>query len=74
MNHNGVTAEQFGDTHRHRNGHGHALLTFPLPHLGNKHGQRPFVLTTFVFFTLFPVTLLWRIISSGWRWPLRFGD
>jgi len=58
MNHNGVTAEQFGTliaiemiT---------AMLCYiPVAHLADKHGQRPFVLATFVFFTLFPVTLLW---------------
>lgn len=58
MNHGGVTAEQFG------------VLTaiemiiamvcyIPVAHLADKHGQRPFVLATFVFFTLFPVALLW---------------
>jgi MFS family permease len=58
MNHGGVSAEQFG------------LLTtiemvtamvcyIPVAHLADKHGQRPFVLATFVFFTLFPVSLLW---------------
>ncbi len=58
MNHNSVTAEQFGTliaiemiT---------AMLCYiPVAHLADKHGQRPFVLATFVFFTLFPVTLLW---------------
>src|SRR5207244_13159481 len=58
MNHGGVTAQQFG------------LLTaiemvtamlcyIPVAHLADKHGQRPFVLATFVFFTLFPLSLLW---------------
>jgi MFS family permease len=58
MNHGRVSAGQFG------------LLTaiemvtamvcyIPVAHLADKHGQRPFVLATFVFFTLFPVTLLW---------------
>jgi MFS family permease len=58
MNHAGVTAEQFG------------VLTaiemvtamvcyIPVAHLADKHGQRPFVLATFVFFTLFPFLLLW---------------
>ncbi len=37
-----------------------ALLCYiPVAHLADKHGQRPFVLATFVFFTLFPVSLLW---------------
>ena len=58
MNHGGITAEQFGVlvaiemiT---------AMLCYiPVAHLADKHGQRPFVLATFIFFTLFPVTLLW---------------
>lgn len=54
----GVTAQQFG-----------YLITFemvtamfcyiPVAHLADKYGRRPFVLATFVFFTLFPLTLLW---------------
>ncbi len=35
------------------------LCYIPVAHLADKHGQRPFVLATFVFFTLFPVSLLW---------------
>src|SRR5258708_30769199 len=31
----------------------------PVAHLADKYGRRPFVLATFVFFTLFPVTLIW---------------
>ena len=58
MNHGGVSAREFGwlvsiemVT---------AMLCYiPVAHLADKHGQRPFVLVTFVFFTLFPVTLLW---------------
>ena len=57
MNHSGLTAEQFGwlvaiemVT---------AMVCYiPVAHLADKHGQRPFVLATFVFFTLFPLTLL----------------
>jgi MFS family permease len=58
MDSGGVTAQQFG-----------YLVTFemvtamlcyiPVAHLADKYGRRPFVLATFVFFTLFPVTLLW---------------
>ena len=58
MDSGGVTAQQFG-----------YLITFemvtamlcyiPVAHLADKYGRRPFVLITFVFFTLFPVTLLW---------------
>ena len=58
MDSGGVTAQQFG-----------CLIAFemvtamlcyiPVAHLADKYGRRPFVLITFVFFTLFPVTLLW---------------
>ena len=64
MDHGGVTAQQFG-----------YLVTFemvtamfcyiPVAHLADKYGRRPFVLITFVFFTLFPVTLLW---AHDFRW------
>ncbi len=58
MNHGGVSAQQFGllvsiemVT---------AMLCYiPVAHLADKYGRRPFVLATFLFFTLFPVTLLW---------------
>jgi MFS family permease len=58
IDHGGVTAQQFG-----------WLVTFemvtamlcyiPVAYLADKYGRRPFVLATFVFFTLFPVSLLW---------------
>jgi len=64
MDAGGVTAQQFG-----------YLVTFemvtamfcyiPVAHLADKYGRRPFVLITFVFFTLFPVTLLW---AHDFRW------
>lgn len=58
MNHGGLSAKEFGwlvaiemIT---------AMICYiPVAHLADKHGQRPFVLATFVFFTLFPITLLW---------------
>jgi MFS family permease len=58
MNQNGVTAQQFGWLVAIE------MLTaivcyIPVARLADKHGQRPFVLATFVFFTLFPLTLLW---------------
>src|SRR5262249_45537498 len=31
----------------------------PVAHLADKYGRRPFVFITFIFFTLFPVSLLW---------------
>jgi len=64
MNHGGVSARQFG-----------VLVSVemitamvcyvPVAHLADKYGRRPFVLITFVFFTLFPVTLLWAD-NFGW--------
>src|SRR5204863_3682027 len=58
MNYAGVSAQGYG-----------LLVTFemlaamacyiPVAHLADKYGRRPFVLATFIFFTLFPVTLLW---------------
>jgi MFS family permease len=58
MNHGGVSAKEFGwlvsiemVT---------AMLCYiPVAHLADKYGQRPFVLATFIFFTLFPLSLLW---------------
>jgi MFS family permease len=35
------------------------LCYIPVAHLADKHGRRPFVLATFGFFTLFPITLRW---------------
>jgi len=64
MDHGGLTAQQFG-----------YLAVFemvtamfcylPVAHLADKYGRRPFVLITFVFFTLFPVTLLF---AHDFRW------
>jgi MFS family permease len=58
INHGGLTAQQFG-----------YLVAFemvtamicyiPVAHLADKYGRRPFVLATFGFFTLFPLSLLW---------------
>lgn len=57
MNHGGVSAQQYA-----------WLLALemvtamvcyiPVAHLADKYGQRPFVLATFGFFTVFPLTLL----------------
>ena len=35
------------------------LCYIPVAHLADKYGRRPFVLATFVFFTLFPISLIW---------------
>jgi MFS family permease len=64
MNHGGVSAREFG-----------WLVTIemvtamfcyiPVAHLADRHGQRPFVLATFVFFTMFPLTLLMADSFAG---------
>lgn len=64
MNYGGVNAQQFG-----------YLVSFemlaamlcyiPVAHLADKYGRRPFVLITFVFFTLFPVALLF---AHDFKW------
>jgi MFS family permease len=64
MDRGGVTAQQFG-----------YLVAFemitamagyiPVAHLADKHGRRPFVLATFVFFTLFPISLVWATSFGG---------
>ena len=41
------------------------ICYIPVAHLADKYGRRPFVLITFIFFTLFPVTLMWAD-SFGW--------
>jgi MFS family permease len=64
MNNAGVTAEQYGWLVAIE------MITamacyIPVAHLADKHGQRPFVFATFVFFTLFPLSLLWAH-AFGW--------
>ena len=64
MNHAGVTAQQFGVLTAIEMVT--AMLCYiPVAHFADKHGQRPFVLATFVFFTLFPVSLLW---ANNFTW------
>jgi MFS family permease len=79
MDHDGVTAQQFG-----------WLVTcemvtamfcyIPVAHLADKYGRRPFVLITFGFFTLFPVTLLfahdfkWLALAFVVRGLKEFGE
>ncbi len=64
MNHGGVDAEQYGQLVAIEM-IAAVVCYIPVAHLADKHGQRPFVLATFVFFTLFPVSLLWAD-SFGW--------
>ena len=58
MDSGGLTAQQFGYLVAFEMVT--AMLCYiPVAHLADKYGRRPFVLITFVFFTLFPLTLLW---------------
>jgi MFS family permease len=64
MNHAGVSARQYGVLVACEMAA--AMLCYiPVAHLADKHGRRPFVLATFGFFTLFPITLLWAD-TFGW--------
>jgi MFS family permease len=79
MDSGGVTAQQFG-----------YLVAFemitamlcyiPVAHLADKYGRRPFVLITFVFFTLFPVSLIfahnfaWLALTFVVRGLKEFGE
>jgi MFS family permease len=52
----------------------------PVAHLADKHGQRPFVLATFAFFTCFPLVLMfansfeWLIVAFIVRGFKEFGE
>jgi MFS family permease len=69
MNHGKLSAQQFGYlvaiemiT---------AMLCYiPVAHLADKHGRKPFVLVTFIFFTLFPLSLL--VAHTFWLLALAF--
>ena len=64
MNHAGLDAQQFGVLVACEMVT--AMICYiPVAHLADKYGRRPFVMVTFLFFTLFPVTLLWGD-SFGW--------
>jgi MFS family permease len=58
MDSGGVTAQQFGWLVAFEMVT--AMLCYlPVAHLADRYGRRPFVLATFGFFTLFPLSLLW---------------
>lgn len=64
MNHGGANAQEFGVLVAVEMVT--AMLCYiPVAHLADRYGRRPFVLATFVFFTLFPVSLLWAH-NFGW--------
>jgi MFS family permease len=41
------------------------ICYIPVAHFADRYGRRPFVLITFLFFTLFPITLLWATSFAG---------
>lgn len=58
-----------------------AILCFvPVAHVADRHGREPFVIATFIFFTLFPITLLFAhsfpllVIAFVVRGLKEFGD
>jgi MFS family permease len=64
MNYGDVTAQQYGLLVAIEMAT--AMVCYiPVAHWADRYGRRPFVLTTFFFFTLFPLTLLWAR-SFGW--------
>jgi len=79
MDHGGITAQQFGYLVAFEMVT--AMLCYiPVAHLADKYGRRPFVLITFVFFTLFPLTLLfahdfkWLALAFVVRGLKEFGE
>ena len=64
MNHGGLNAQQYGWLVAFEMVT--AMLCYiPVARLADRYGRRPFVLATFVFFTLFPISLLW---ANSFRW------
>jgi MFS family permease len=64
INYGGLTAQQFGYLVAFEMVT--AMLCYiPVAHLADKYGRRPFVLATFIFFTLFPLSLMWAT-NFGW--------
>jgi MFS family permease len=79
IDHGGVSAQQFGYLVALEMVT--AMICYiPVAHLADKHGQRPFVLATFVFFTLFPLSLLgagnfgWLAVAFAVRGLKEFGE
>jgi MFS family permease len=57
MDYGGVTAQQFGWLVTIEMAT-EMLCYIPVAHWADKYGRRPFVVATFVFFTFFPIALL----------------
>src|SRR5205814_10364590 len=64
LNHGGLNPQQYGVLVAIEMAT--AMLCYiPVAHWADKYGRRPFVLITFIFFTLFPVALLW---ADNFHW------
>jgi len=79
MDHGGLTAQQYGYLAVFEMVT--AMLCYiPVAHLADKYGRRPFVLITFVFFTLFPLSLFfahnfaWLALAFVVRGLKEFGE
>lgn len=79
MNHGGLDARQFSWLVAIEMAV--AMVCYiPVAHLADRHGKRPFVLATFVFFTLFPLSLLvahdfaWLAVAFAIRGLKEFGE
>lgn len=64
INRGGVSAQQYGVLVAIEMAT--AMVCYiPVAHLADRYGRRPFVLVTFLFFTLFPLSLLWAGTFRG---------
>jgi MFS family permease len=79
IDNDGLTTQQYGYLYTFENIT--AMLCYiPVAHLADKYGRRPFVLMTFVFFTLFPVSLIfahnfaWLALAFVVRGLKEFGE
>jgi MFS family permease len=69
LDHRGLNAQQFGFLVAIEMAT--AMVCYiPVAHFADKYGRRPFVLITFVFFTLFPLVLWWA--DSFWWLAVAF--
>ena len=64
INLNGISAEKYGVLTAIEM-FAAMLCYIPVAYLADKYGQQPFILATFIFFTLFPVSLLFAHNFAG---------
>jgi MFS family permease len=73
MNLNGISAEQYGVLIAIEMVSA-MLYYIPVAYVADKHGQQRFILTTFIFFTFFPVSLLFAHNFAALASPLPSED